>query len=133
MHLSFASTVLYYQNAIKLKCTLRSGGGRHRQAEILQDNNVLIEVKATHRQGDTLASRIFMSRGTHFSNFPDNMTEWPVYMTVGNLSWMIDQIPSRRSVVTVALLLIPITNHNIAQKQLNEQQKLNPEVLKEVL
>jgi hypothetical protein len=74
-----------------------------------------------------------MSRGTHFSNFPDNMAEWPVYMTISNLSWMIDQTPSRCSVVTVALLLIPITNHNIAQKQLNEQQKLNQEVLKEVL
>jgi len=54
---------------------------------------VLIEVEATLRLGDTLVPLIFMSDGTHLSNFAGDMTEWPVYMTIGNLSSKICQMP----------------------------------------
>jgi hypothetical protein len=46
---------------------------------------MLIEVKATLRLWDTLVPLIFMSDGTHISNFTGDKEEWPVYMTSGNL------------------------------------------------
>jgi hypothetical protein len=74
-----------------------------------------------------------MSDGTHFSNFAGNKKEWPVYMTVGNLSSKIRQTPSTQRVVMVALLPIPIKNPNIPQKRLDEQRHTNREVLNDVL
>jgi len=74
-----------------------------------------------------------MSDGTHLSNFAGDKKEWPVYMTIGNLSSKIHQMPSTHSLMMVALLLIPIKNHNIPQKGLDEQWQTNREVLNEVL
>jgi len=42
--LSIALTAIRPRNASIPKCTLRTGGGRHRSGEILEDNNVLIDV-----------------------------------------------------------------------------------------
>jgi len=61
-----------------------------------------------------------MSDGTHLSNFVGIKEEWPVYMTIGNLSSKIHQMPSTYSVVMVALQPIPINNRNIPQKRLDE-------------
>jgi len=97
------------------------------------DNNVLIEVKGTLRLGGTLVPLIFMSNGTHLSNFAGDKTEWPVNMTIGNLGSKIRQIPSTHTVVMVAPLPIPIQNRNIPQKRLDEQRQTNREVLNEVL
>jgi hypothetical protein len=94
---------------------------------------VLIEVKATLRLGYTLIPVIFMSDGTHLSNFAGDKKEWPVYMTIGNLSSKIRQMPSAHTIVMVALLPIAIKNHNIPQKRLDDQQQTNREVLNEVL
>jgi len=94
---------------------------------------VLIEVKATLRLWDTLVPLIFMSDGTHLSNYAGDKKEWPVYMTIGNLSSKIRQMPSVHTVVMVALLPIPIKNRNIPQKRLDEQRQTNREVLNEVL
>jgi len=74
-----------------------------------------------------------MSDGTHLSNFAGDKKEWPVYMTIGNLSSKIRQMPSTHSVLMVALLPIPIKNRNIPQKRLDEQRQTNREVLNEVL
>ena len=60
--------------------------------------------------GDTLVPFIFKSNGTHLSNFAGDKKEWPVYMTIGNLSSKIRQTSSMHSVVMVTLLLIPIKN-----------------------
>jgi hypothetical protein len=62
---------------------------------------------------------IFISDGTHLSNFAGDNKEWPLFMTIGNLSSKIRQMPSTRSVVMVALLPIPIKNRNIPQKRLD--------------
>jgi len=70
--------------------------------------------------GDTLVPLIFKSDGTHLSNFAGDKKEWPVYMTIGNLSSKIRQMPSTDSIVMVALLPIPIKNRNIPQKRLDE-------------
>jgi len=94
---------------------------------------VLIEVKATLRLGNTLVPLIFMSDGTHLSNFAGNKLKWPVYMTIGNLSSKIGHMPSTHTVVMVALLPIPIKHCNIPQKRLDEQRQTNREVLNEVL
>jgi hypothetical protein len=94
---------------------------------------VLIEVKATLRQGDTLVPLIFMSDGTHLSNFAGDKKQWPVYMTIGNLSSKIRQMPSVHTVVMVALLQISIKNRNIPLKRLDEQREINCELLNEVL
>jgi len=69
----------------------------------------------------------------HLSNFAGDMKEWPVYMTIGNLSLKLRQMPSTHSVIMVALLPIPIKNHNFTPKRLNEQWHTNREVLNEVL
>jgi hypothetical protein len=89
---------------------------------------VLIEVKATLRLEDTQVPLIFMSDRTHLSNFAGDKKEWPVYMTIGNLSSKIRQIPSAHKVIMVTLLPIPIKNLNIPQ-----QRQTNREVLHEVL
>jgi hypothetical protein len=73
-----------------------------------------------------------MSDGTHLLNVAGDKKEWPVYMTIGNLSSKIRQIPSAHSVVIVALLPIPIKNRNIPQKPVDEQRQTNSEVLNEV-
>ena len=74
-----------------------------------------------------------MSDGTHLSNFAGDKKEWPVYMTIGNLSSKIRQMPSTHSIVMVTLLPIPIKNRNSPQRQLHEQRQTNREVLNEVL
>ena len=83
--------------------------------------------------GVILVPLIFMSDGTHLSHFAGDMKEWPVYMTIGNLSSKSCQTPSTDSVVMIALLPIPIKTHNIPRKRLNEQRQTNREVLNEVL
>jgi len=102
------------------KCTLRTGWGRHREAEIFMDNTVPIDVKSTLRAVDTLVPVILMSDGTHLSNSAGNKKEWPLYITIGNLSSEIRQMPSTHRVVMVALLQIPIHNCNIPQKRPDE-------------
>jgi hypothetical protein len=94
---------------------------------------VLTDIKSTLRVGDTLVPLIFMSDRTHLSNFAGDKKEWPVYMTIGNLSSKLRQMPSTHRVVMVALLPIPIKNRNILQKILDEQRQTNQEVLNEIL
>jgi hypothetical protein len=77
------------------------------------------------RVGDTLVPMIFMSDGMHLSNFAGNKKEWPVYITIGDLSSKLCQMPSTHSVIMVTLLLIPIKNRNIPHKWLDEQRLTN--------
>jgi hypothetical protein len=77
------------------------------------------------RLGDTLVPLIFMSNGTNLSNFDGDMTEWPVYMTIGSLFCNIRQMPSTHTFVIVVLLQIPIKNRNTHQKMLDEQRQIN--------
>jgi hypothetical protein len=69
-----------------------------------------------------------MSNGTHLHNFAANKKEWPVYMTIGNLSSMIHQMPPTHSVVMLALQLIPIKNRNISPQRVNELRQTTREV-----
>jgi len=94
---------------------------------------VLIEVKATLKLRDILVPWIFMSDRIHLSNIAGDKTEWPVYMTIGNLAWKIRQMPSTHTIGMVALLPIPIKNCNIPLKRLDEQWQTNREVLNTVL
>ena len=94
---------------------------------------MLMDVKSTLRVGDTLVPLIFMSNRTHLLNFAGDKKEWLVYMTIGNLSSKIRQMPSMHSIVIAALLLIPIKNRNIPQKRLDEQRETIREVQKHVL
>ena len=94
---------------------------------------MLIEVKATLKLGDTLVPLMVMSNGTHLSNFDGEKKEWPVYMTIGNVSSKIRQMPSAHTVIMVALLPIPIKKRNIPQKWLDELLQTNREVLTKVL
>jgi len=71
------------------------------------------------RVGNTPVPLIFMSDGTNLSNFAGDKKEWPEYMTIGNLSSKIRQMPSTHSIVMVALLPIPIENHIIPHKPLD--------------
>jgi hypothetical protein len=70
-----------------------------------------------------------MSDGTHLMNFVADKNEWPGYMTIGNLSSNICQMPSIHSVIMVALQPIPIKNAKIPQKWLDVQPQTNQEVL----
>jgi hypothetical protein len=85
------------------------------------------------RVWDTLVRLIIMSDGTHLSNFAADKKEWPVYMTMGNLSSKICQMPSTHSIVRVTHLLNPIKTHNIPQNRLDEQRQTNREVLDNIL
>jgi len=77
------------------------------------------------RVGDTLVPLIFMSDGTHLSNFAGDNKEWPGYIIIGNLLSKIRQMPSTHRVKMVALLPIPIKNRNIPQKLQDKQQNTN--------
>jgi len=66
-----------------------------------------------------------MSDGTHLLNFARDKNEWPAFMTIGNLSSEIRQMPSTHSVVMVALLPILIKTRNIPLKRLDEQRQRN--------
>ena len=94
---------------------------------------MLIEVESILRVRDNLVRLIFMSDGTHLSNFACNKKEWPVYMAIGKQSSKIRRVPSMHSVVLVAHLPILIENRNIPQKQLDEDRQTNSEVLSDVL
>jgi hypothetical protein len=83
--------------------------------------------------GDTLVPSIIRSDGKYLANFPGDKTEWPVYMTIGNLSSKIRLMPPTHSVRMVGLRPIPIKNRNIPQKRLDEQQLTHREVLNSVL
>jgi hypothetical protein len=74
-----------------------------------------------------------MSDGTHLSKYAGNNNEWPVYITIGNVSSKLRTMPSMHSVVMITLLPIPIKNRKIPQKPLDEQGHTNREVLNEVL
>jgi len=74
-----------------------------------------------------------MSDGTHLSNFAGDKKQWPLYMTIRNVSSKISQMASLHRLVMVALVLITIKIRNIPQKRLDEQRQTNQEVLKEVL
>jgi len=131
--LSIALSLIRHRNPSMPRCALRTGGGRHRNGEILEDNHMLIDVKSTLWVEDTLALWIFMSNGTHLPNFAGDKREWPVYMTMGNLSSKIRQMPSMHSIVLGTLLPIPIRNCNIPQKRLDEQRQTNRDALNDVL
>jgi prepilin-type processing-associated H-X9-DG protein len=83
--------------------------------------------------GDTPVPLIFRSNGTHLLKLAGDKKEWPVCMTIANLSSKIRQTDSTHSVVMVTLLPIPIKNRNILQNRLNAQRQTNREVLNEVL
>ena len=85
-------------------------------------DDVLTDVKSTLRVGDTLVPLMFMSNGTHLSNSAGDNIEWHKYITTGNVSSKLRQMPSTHSGVMVALLPIPITTGNIPQKRLDEQR-----------
>ena len=128
-----ASTVILLQNSSIPKGTLRTGGGRDRKEETVDVNNVPIDVKTMLRVGDTLLPKMFMSNGTHLSNYAGDKKAWPVYLTIGNVSSKICQMPSMHSVVMVTFQRIPIKNCPIRQKRLDEQRHTEREVLNEVL
>jgi hypothetical protein len=86
---------------------------------------VLSDVKLTLRVGDTLVPLIFMSDRKHLWRCAGDKTEWPVYITIGNLSSKIRQMPSTPSVVIVGLMLIPIQKRNITYKWLDEEWQTN--------
>jgi len=72
-----------------------------------------------------------MSNRTHLSNFAGDKNECPLYMTIGNLSSKICQMPSINSIVMFALLSIQIKNRNIPSRLLDEQWRTTREVLNE--
>jgi len=96
-------------------------------------DDVLSDIKSTLRVGDTLVPLIIMSDRTHLSNFSSDKKEWPVYMTIGNLSPKLRLMPWGDSVIMVALLPFPNKNSNIRQKPPNELGQSKREVLNEAL
>ena len=94
---------------------------------------MLPDLQLKVRVGDTLVPMIFMSDGTHLSNFAGDQKEWPVYMTNGYLSSNLHGMPSTHSIVIIALLPIPIKNRNIPQERRDDQWQTNREMLDELL
>jgi len=83
--------------------------------------------------GDTLVPLIFITNGTHLTNFAGDTRVWPVYTTIGNLCSKIHQMASMQNTVMIALLKIPIKNCHIPQKLLDMEQQSKSEVLNQVL
>jgi hypothetical protein len=133
MPLSVALQAIHHRNASILKCTLRAGGRRHRQGEIPEHDDVPTDIQSMLRVGETLVPMIFMSDKTHLSNFAGDKKEWPVYMTIGNLSSKLRQMPSTHTVLMVSLVPITIKNRNILPKWLDEQRHTIQVVVNKVL
>ena len=131
--LSVALIAICHRNASIPKRTLQTGGGRHRWEEIPENDDFLTDSKFALRVWDTLVLLIFTSDGTHLSNFASKKTEWTAYITIGNLSSKICQMPSTNRVIRVARLPIWIDNGNIPQERLDEQLRTNQKMLTEVL
>ena len=55
---------------------------------------MVTDIESMLRVGDTLFPLIFMSNGTHLSNSAGDKKKSPVYVTIGNLSSKIRQVPS---------------------------------------
>jgi hypothetical protein len=104
------------------------GKGRY---QIIDD--VLTDVKSTLSLVDTFVPLIFMSDGKHLLNSAGDKTECPVFMTFGNLSSKILQMPSTRNILMIAHWPILITNRNISHMQLDAPLHTKREVLNEVL
>ena len=81
---------------------------------------MLIDAQLMLRVRDILVPLIIMSDGTHLFDSAGDKKEWPVYMTIGNLSSKIRQMPLTHSIVMVALQLIPIKNPSIPRKRMDE-------------
>jgi len=86
---------------------------------------MLMDVKSILKVGHTPVLLIFMSNGTHLLNFAGHKVLCPVYVTIGNLSAKIRQMPGTQAVVMVTLLPIPIKNCSIPSKLLIEQRQTN--------
>jgi len=127
------STAIHHRNASMPKCTPRTAGVRHIEAEIPEDNDMLIDVQSPFIVGDARVCLIFMFNGTDLMNFTGYQRDRPVCITIGNLSSMIRQMPSIQSIPLVAFLLIPIKHSIILPKRLDGQLQINREVLNEVL
>ena len=128
-----ASTSIQHGTASIPKCTLRTAGGRHRRAETLEDYDDLIDVQSTLRVEDTLVPLLIKCDGTYLSNDAGDQNEWTVYITIGNLSSKIRQMPSTHCVIVAALLPITMKTSNNPQIQLDEQWQTNHEGFDEVL
>jgi len=74
-----------------------------------------------------------MSDRTHPSNLAGAKIEFTLYMTIGNPSSKIRQMPSTHNVILVTFLPIPIKTRNIPHKRLDEQRHTNRKVLNNVL
>ena len=85
------------------------------------------------RLRETLVPLFLMTDRTHLLNFAGDKNEGPIYMTTGNLSSKICQMPSTHTIVMVTLLPIPIKSRNMSQKRGDEQPQTNREVCNEVL
>jgi len=100
---------------------------------MLEDKYVLIDISMTFRVDDTLVPIIFLSNGTHLSNFAGDKKEFPVYISIRNVSSKICQIGSTSGIVIIALLPFPIKNRKICQKWLDELRQTYRELLNKVL
>jgi hypothetical protein len=81
------------------------------------------------RMGNSLVPLIFMFDGIYLSDFSCDMKEWPVYLTISNLTSKICQMPSTHIMIMVLHLSILIKNHNIARMLLDELRQTNRDVL----
>jgi hypothetical protein len=124
---------MMYQYTSITRFTLWTSGGRFRSGEILEGNNGRIDIQSILRVGDSLVPWIFMFNRTHLSNLTGDLTKWPVYITIGNASSKICQMPTRHSVRMVSLLLIPIKTSTIHLEWLDQRRLTNRAVLIEVL
>jgi len=93
---------------------------------------MVVDVTPTLREGDTLVLLIFTSDGTPLPNLAADMIKGPVFITIGNLSSKIRQIPSKLSIRMVAPIQIPIKKRNITQKRQYMQRQTNREVLNKI-
>ena len=51
-----------------------------------RQTSLIVRVQTALQDGDTLVPLIFMSDATQLSNYSGDKKEWPMYMTIGNLS-----------------------------------------------
>ncbi|KAF8245713.1 hypothetical protein K440DRAFT_554784, partial [Wilcoxina mikolae CBS 423.85] len=75
--------------------------------------------------GDRLVPMIFISDGTHLTNFSGDTKAWPIYMRIRNLSAVARMKYTTHNMLFLALLPIPVEMCDVSLNRRNVQREHN--------
>jgi len=138
-HMLLSNGLKRMEDILMVRYTPQTGGGNGRLEPSLVISTLggvygfLTIVQSSLDDRDTVVLIIFFSDATHLTNFSSDKKEWPVYMTIGNLSTTIRMVPSYNSIFLIALLPILIKMRDVSFSQYNAQKEYNRMIQQHIL